>query len=129
MNKKILTIKLVCFYFVLFILSGCVRLNESSRITDTLIFTPRDEAGTKGEVVYKAPDCPYFIVNTILGYAILIWVGGNMPMRGNILIGNFEFYGMKEIYNSSKDLKLRVIVENFWLSQDRAIEIYYDKCH
>ncbi len=82
----------------------------------------------KGEVVYKKSGCSYFIVETYLGYAILEWYGGNDPNKGDIVVGDFESYGMKDIYNSTADSELQVWVDNFWLSKDRAIEKFFDKC-
>lgn len=115
-------------YLLLFALSGCTTYNELANTSDTIIFTPRDEKGTEGQVVYFKPGCPYFIVNTILGYAVLVLVDGKTIRAGDILAGDFESYGMRNIYNSSRGVSLKVMVENFWLSKNRAMEIYYEKC-
>ena len=83
----------------------------------------------KGMVVFKKSRCDYFIVQTIMGYAILEWYGGNDPDEGDVIVGNFESYGMINIYNLTADSELTVWVEDYWLSKSRAIEEYYDKCH
>ncbi len=113
---------------LLFALFGCTTYNELANTSDTIIFTPRDEKGTEGQVVYFKSGCPYFIVNTILGYAVLGLVDGKSIRVGDILAGDFESYGMRNIYNSSRGANLNVMVENFWLSKNRAMEIYYEKC-
>ena len=82
----------------------------------------------KGVVVFKKSRCDYFIVETITGYAILEWYGGNDPDEGDVIVGNFESYGMMDIYNLTADSELTVWVEDYWLSKSRAIEKYYDKC-
>jgi hypothetical protein len=83
----------------------------------------------KGVVVLYKPGCSYYIVETNMGYAILEWYGGNYPRRGDVVAGDFETYGMKDIYNLSADAETKVWVEDFWLSKTRAIEKYYDKCN
>lgn len=95
----------------------------------SLIFSFSTAFAAKGEVVYKKLGCSYFIVETLLGYAILEWYGGNDPDKGDIITGNFESYGFKNIYNLTVDAELRVYVDNYWLSRDRALERYFDKCH
>ncbi len=110
------------------VLPGCTAYNELANTSDTIIFTPRDEQGTKGQVVYSKLDCPYFLVNTILGYVVLRLYDGKPPGVGDMLAGDFESYGVKRIFNSSNGLNIKVLVDNFWLSKDRAMEIYYEKC-
>ena len=82
----------------------------------------------EGEVILKKGGCSYFIVETNMGFAILESYGGNDPSEGDILVGDYESYGMKNIYNRTADAELKVWVDNYWLSKSRAIERYYDKC-
>jgi len=82
----------------------------------------------KGEVVYKKSGCDYFIVETNIGYAILEWYGGNDPDEGDIIVGNFESYGFEDIYNLPADSDLRVWVEDYWLSWEDALELYFEHC-
>lgn len=93
-----------------------------------LLLAPAAAFAAKGVVVLYKSGCSYYIVETNLGYAILEWYGGNDPSRGDVLAGDFETYGMKDIYNLSADAETKVWVEDFWLSKTRAIEKYYDKC-
>ena len=83
----------------------------------------------KGVVAYYKTGCSYYIVETIMGFALLEWFGGNDPNEGDILVGDFETYGMKDIYNISADSETQVWVEDFWLSKERAIEEYFEKCN
>lgn len=83
----------------------------------------------KGEVVYKKSGCDYFIVETLMGYAVLEWYGGNDPDIGDRIVGDFESYGFKDIYNVTADSELQVWVENYWLSWEDALELYFEKCY
>ena len=63
-----------------------------------------------------------------MGFAILEWYGGNDPSKDETLAGDFESYGMKDIYNISADAETKVWVEDYWLSKSRMIEKFYEKC-
>jgi hypothetical protein len=91
------------------------------------IITPAFAA--KGVVAYRQSGCMYFLAETTNGFALLQWLGGAYPLRGNIIVGDFETYGLKEIYNSTQDSKMKVLVESFWMSESRAMEKYRDKCN
>jgi len=93
-----------------------------------LLLASASAFAVKGVVVLYKSGCSYYIVETNMGYAILEWYGGNDPSRGDVLVGDFETYGMKDIYNLSAEAETKVWVEDFWLSKTRAIEKYYDKC-
>ena len=82
----------------------------------------------KGEVVYKSSRCDYFIVETPSGYALLEWYGGNDPDKGDIVVGNYEDYGFKDIYNLTADQEMKVWVEDYWLSKDDALERLFELC-
>ena len=82
----------------------------------------------RGFVVLRNSRCDYFVVETLLGYDLLEWYGGNDPARGDELVGSFEEYGFHDIYNITAGQELRVWVEDYWLSEDSAIEEFYDKC-
>jgi hypothetical protein len=83
----------------------------------------------KGEVVHYKSGCDYYIVDASMGYALLEWYGGNDPSEGDTLVGDFDVYGMKKIYNISADSETQVWVEDYMLSKDSAIEMYYEKCN
>jgi len=83
----------------------------------------------KGVVAYMKGDCSYYIVETTMGFALLQWFGGSSPSRGDVLAGDFESYGMKEIYNLTQDSETQVWVDNFWMSKDSVVERYFEKCN
>ena len=82
----------------------------------------------KGVVVAYPSGCDYYIVETNIGYALLEWFGGNDPIEGDTLVGDFESYGMKNIYNITVDRETRVWVEDYMLSESSVIEQYNDNC-
>ena len=93
------------------------------------LFMPFDDASAaKGVVVAYPSGCDYYIVETNRGYALLEWYGGNDPSEGDTLVGDFEGYGMKTIYNITADRETRVWVEDYMLSESSAIEQYYEQC-
>lgn len=64
-----------------------------------------------------------------MGYVVLEWYGGNDPDEGDILVGEFESYGMKEIFNLTMDSELQVWVEEYWLSKEDALGQYFEHCN
>jgi hypothetical protein len=84
--------------------------------------------GARGEVVYRKSGCDHFIVETNMGYVLLDWYGGDDPSEGDVLVGNYEEYGMKDVYNLSTDSEIRVWVEEYWLSKDAALEKLNQQC-
>ena len=82
----------------------------------------------QGKVVFKKSGCDYYIVETNMGFALLEWFGGNDPDVGDTIVGDFEKYGMKTLHNLTRDSETKVWVEDFWLSKNRAIEKYVEKC-
>ena len=97
-------------------------------LTASLLVFPATVFSAKGVVVYHKSDCDYYIVETPTGYALLEWFGGNDPDEGDILVGDYENYGMKTIYNLTADAETRVWVEDYWLSKDGVIEMYSENC-
>ena len=86
-------------------------------------------AAARGVVTHRVAGCDYFVVKTASSYSLLEWYGGNDPSKGDIIVGAFESYGMKDIFNVTSDGALRVWVEDFLLSRTEALEQLLDKCH
>lgn len=98
-------------------------------ITVIALCIPLSAIAAKGVVVYIKSGCSYYIVETTMGYALLEWYGGSIPSRGDVLVGDFESYGMKDIYNVTADSETRVWVDNYWMSKSRVVERYFEKCN
>lgn len=93
-----------------------------------LLFMPNFASAAKGYVVFSKLSCDYYIVESATGYVLLQWFGGVQPNEGDYVVGDFESYGMKDIFNVSLDSETNVWVEDFWLSKDDVIERYYEQC-
>jgi hypothetical protein len=93
-----------------------------------LIGTSAPALAVKGVVAFIKGGCSYYIVETQMGYALLQWYGGATPARGDTLVGDYESYGMKEIFIVNQDSETRVWVDNYWMSKDRVVELYSEKC-
>lgn len=89
-----------------------------------LVSTPAWAA--KGAVVAVCGS--HYVVSTTMGFAILEWYGGNEPAKGDVIVGDFESYGLKDLYNLQADSETRAYVDDYWLSRDRAAEKFAEKC-
>ena len=85
-------------------------------------------AASRGIVTKRISGCDYFIVNATGGYAVLEWYGGHDPDSDDVLVGNFESYGMHDILDDTTDDSLTVWTEDYALSRTRALELLVDKC-
>ncbi len=74
----------------------------------------------KGVVV--AEDKGDFVVESPMGYAILKWFGGSFVYKGDTIKGDFEKFGTATVCNLSTGQEIRVWVDDFWLSRNRANE-------
>jgi hypothetical protein len=84
-------------------------------------------AATVSRVIFKT-SCDYFIVSNSQGLAVLEWYSGAEPDKDDILVGNVNSYGFKDILDETKGETLHVYVEDYSLSSDRALEIIADHC-
>jgi hypothetical protein len=85
----------------------------------------------RGVVAYPTlSGCDYFIVATNMGYSLLqLWSFTVFkPQKGDIVVGELESYGFKDVINLTRNVTYRVWVEDFWLSANRVIEKYLRKC-
>lgn len=92
------------------------------------IVTPAHADMVKAVVIYDKGCGSRFVVETPGGLALVEWYGGTMPSKGDVLIGDFDSYGMQEFYDLTTDRAGRVYVDEFWLSVDRVVEKLQDKC-
>lgn len=63
-----------------------------------------------------------------MGYSLLEWYGGYDPDEGDKIVGDFESYGFKDLYNVSAEREFRVY-DDYYLSKSRVLEKYYEKVH
>lgn len=97
-------------------------------LASCLVFPLGDAAAAKGVVVAYPPGCDYYVVESNTGYALLEWYGGSDPNEGDTLVGDFESYGFKTLYNLTADNETRVWVEDYFLSQGSVVEQIREQC-
>lgn len=97
-------------------------------IAGALILMSASAYGAKGDVTHSPSGCDYFLVETPMGFALLEWYSGNTPARGDTIVGDYEEYGFKDIYNVSADAEVRVWVEEYWLDREEGLEKLYEEC-
>lgn len=83
-----------------------------------------------GSVVYTEYSCDYFIVMSTAGtFSVLEWYSGRRPITGDQVRGPITGFGFKDVYTGNySPQKTNVWIQDYWLSQDRAVELYVDKC-
>jgi major membrane immunogen (membrane-anchored lipoprotein) len=109
--KKIIGFVMLSLVF----LSAC-------RKTD-LVNAPIDESQwlqkERGIVVFSDYDCDYIVIETAKGYT----VAENWSFRatqGEVLYGDFSYYGTRSIYNRSRGNLMTVNIRDIWLSYYQA---------
>jgi hypothetical protein len=82
----------------------------------------------KGVVVYNKSGCKSrYVVQTNMGYAILEWYGGNNPTAGDVIVGDIDSYGFKDLYNVTQDASMRVYVEDYMLGKSSLTTKFFEK--
>lgn len=74
-----------------------------------------------GEIVYEGTG-DYFIVETRRGYTILERRSGSSLYEGDRIRGKLNNYGFTYIIKKNNDTEVRVYIEDYALSDERAIE-------
>jgi len=69
----------------------------------------------RGEVVFSSSSCPYYVVQTNLGYTIAASLNSK-PFVGEVLYGDFSYYGLKDVYNRTEGIIISSDVKEYGLS-------------
>ncbi|TMI81099.1 MAG: hypothetical protein E6H10_12315, partial [Bacteroidetes bacterium] len=73
----------------------------------------------RGQVVYSSSSCPYYLVETANGYTVIRSVSSR-PYEGDILYGDFSYYGVKDIYDRTEGFLITADVKEYWLTYSGA---------
>src|SRR4051794_16102385 len=57
----------------------------------------------KGVVVWTGSCGGRYVAETTLGYVLLEWYGGMDPSKGDVIIGDLNSYGMKDLFVSQPE--------------------------
>jgi hypothetical protein len=92
-----------------------------------IVAVPGIAHAAKGVVAWTGR-CDYFAVQTPMGFAVLEWYGGELPVKGAVVVGDFETYGMTDIHYVTTGDSTTVWVEEYFLSRSSAAEKLAEKC-
>jgi len=73
----------------------------------------------RGEVVFSSSSCPYYLVQTNLGYTIAASLNSK-PFVGEVLYGDFSYYGLKDVYNRTEGIIISSDVKEYGISYKGA---------
>jgi hypothetical protein len=85
-------------------------------------------AKERGQVVFSSSVCPYYVIETINGYAVIRSLG-SAPYEGDILFGDFSYYGVSDIYNRTAGYIISGDVKEYWLTYSGAQEALDYYCY
>lgn len=92
----------------------------------TILFTVSSYAD-EGQVIYTKVGCSYYVVETLMGFSILEWYGGHIPLRGDIITGKLNLYGIHKVrYNHNSEGQ--VYINDTMLSRSDANSKFFEKC-
>ncbi len=114
--KKIFTLS-ACFFLFIILLSSCAKERVVGN-NDESYWLNKEE----GEVVYRDPNCNYYVIETYYGHNIVRTYGGYKPYEGDLVYGNFSNLGTRDMYNYSAKLVFTGTVTDYWLSYNDALD-------
>jgi len=116
--KKIFTLSAFTIAVTIF-LTSCVR--EAPPFNEGYWLSRQ-----RGEVVYSSSSCPYYVIQTNFGYTVAASLNSK-PFVGDVLYGDFNYYGVKDVYNRTEGIIISSDVKEYGLtyngSQD-ALDYY-----
>lgn len=80
------------------------------------------------KVVYVKSGCDYFILENLLGFIVAQHFSGADPEVGDEYIGDFNTFGLYDLYNQTQKSSSSLWLDDFMLSKDNAMEKIKDKC-
>lgn len=82
----------------------------------------------RGEVVYSSSTCPYYLVQTPSGYTVIRSVS-TRPFEGDVVYGDFSYYGVKDIYDRTGAIIITGDVKEYWLTYTGAQDALNFYCY
>ena len=81
------------------------------------------------EVVSFPSDCDYFIAKGNRGYYLCKCINGYRPCLGDVILGDIDSSGLKNIYYPLKEREGAIYIEGYSMSKSRSIERYKELCN
>ena len=88
----------------------------------------RQQASGITVVAHQSGCQDYFVASGPKGFYLLEWYGGHDPSVGDVLVGDIDGYGFKDVFYEPNGLTGRVYVDDYQLSKSSVIEKYTEKC-
>ncbi len=108
--------RIVGFLFLsLLFLSACRKTDLQPAPIDESQWLQKE----RGVVVFSAFNCDYIVIETANGYTVAEnW--SFRPTVGEVLYGDFSYYGVRSIYNRSRGNLMSINIRDIWLSYYQA---------
>lgn len=101
-----------------FLLTSCSK--------EELVRPPIDETEwlkkERGIVVASSFNCDFFVVETVRGYSLLRSWGGLAPVRGAVIYGDLNQWGVRTFYNRSEGYLMNADVRDNRMSYFQAMD-------
>lgn len=114
--KRIFTLSTL-FFLSLVLLSSCAK-DRIAPANNESYWLNQDE----GDVVYSDPSCSYWVLATYSGYTIVRSSSGSQPYEGELIYGNFNSRGTRDMYNYSGRFVFTATVTDYWLTYGQALD-------
>ena len=80
---------------------------------------------SRGIVSHINDSCDKILIHTNMGYTCAEVWSGYFGYVGNVIVGDFESYGTKDLYDVSRDISFSAWIDNYWLDKAEALEWLY----
>ena len=80
------------------------------------------------EILQYPSGCDYFIASGHHGYYLLKWNEGYNPSSGDVILGDIDSNGFKDVYYPLKNREGKIYVEDYSMSEFRSLEHYKEHC-
>lgn len=85
---------------------------------------------SNGRVIAAPEGCSdYFVVEEAAGLVVMEWYGGHVPAEGEQIVGDYDSYGFKDVYDVTADQSIHVWIDDFMLSEDSATDKMREHCN
>ena len=66
-----------------------------------------------------------YVISCNYGFSLAVWMGGHLPLPGNIYVGDFAGVGLRRVYCVHSDVETLFFIEDGMASEQEAIEYLY----
>ena len=81
------------------------------------------------EVVFFPSGCDYFVAKGNTGHYLCKCIKGYCPCLGDVILGDIDSNGQKNIYYPLKEREGVIDVEDYSMSESKSVEHYKEHCN